>query len=150
MIPQATSNYTVLQLNLAWLRLQCRPVPWLRFKTQSAFVCGCFFFFEDSPVLQCHPLLLSLILQPVLLSSFSGPLLLAGVSEALQPHGSQQLLAAGLLFLLLLILLRLTHQDGVRLLGLRLRALPLSALHPPGLLLHAQLLAGSAGELLCP
>lgn len=107
-------------------------------------------FFKDSPVLQCHPHLLSLILQPVLLSSFSGPLLLTGVAEALQPHGFQQLLATGLLFLFLLLLLRLTHQDGVQLLGLCVRALPLSALHPPGLLLHAQLLAGSAGELLCP
>ncbi len=83
-------------------------------------------------------------------SSVSGALLLTGVAEALQPHGSQQLLAAGLLLLLLFLLLRLTHKDGVQLPRLHLRALPLSALQPPGLLLLAPLLAGPAGELLCP
>lgn len=84
-------------------------------------------------------------------SPLPGSLLLPGVAEALQPHGSQQLLAAGLFLLLLLfILLRLTHEDGVRLRRLHLRALPLSALQPPGLLLPAALLAGPAGELPCP
>lgn len=52
MIPQATSNYAVLQLNLAWLRHQCRPVPWLRFKTQSIYLhlCACVFSLRFSSV----------------------------------------------------------------------------------------------------
>lgn len=83
-------------------------------------------------------------------SSLPGSLLLTGVTEVLQPSGSQQLLATGLFFLVLVLLLRLTHPDAVQLPQLPLRALPLSALQPPGLLLPAPLLAGPAGELLCP
>lgn len=83
------------------------------------------------------------------LNPLPGSLLPTGVAEALQPHGSQQLLAAGLFLLLLLfLLLRLAHQDGVELLRRRLRALQLPALQPPGLLLPGSLLAGPAGELL--
>lgn len=83
-------------------------------------------------------------------SSLPGSLLPTGVAEALQPHGSQQLLTAGLFLLLFLLLLRLAHQDGVQLPGLCPRALPPPALQPPGLLLPGPLLAKPAGELLCP
>lgn len=86
-----------------------------------------------------------------ILHLLSGCLLLTGVPEVLQPGGPELLLPAGLLLLLLLlVLLRLPHQDGVRLRRIRFGALPPPALQHAGLLLPVTLLAGPAGGLLRP
>lgn len=85
---------------------------------------------------------------PTATLSLSGHLLLVRISDAQQPHGSQQLLPPGLLLLLLFLLFQLTHQDGAQLPQPLLRKLPPPELqHPSGLC--GQLLAGPAGGSFC-